>query len=432
MATVRISKLDTELASLRNRFPTTEVDSASAQAIRDSLTQQATTLLSHGSVTSGFKSIGSSIQENLDLDENPIPARMTASVPGLTVTNTSSQKTNLTNLIGTTIEDGLLKAVISSPAPIGIQSALKEAISVSTDQMTTALRQATTADRAGSVQSALKTDQLRSVTTSVSKFLNLFRGASVGINVLSSVLSAFIGKLTGTDSIVEIDSSVVKDTPLRSSAKTYTIEQSAKDFNRDSINSEFKFETVSSLEELLAELKNTKRDITEVVVNWTSTFIDQVLSARDIQLDLGTPIPYHFIIRRDGTIQRGRPVSIPSTAEAVTKGHVQFSISLAFVAGYNATSGTPNKDFFLSEKSINPTQMKTFRDFCRMFYTAYPGGQVLGYNDLIGDPRLGPGFTVEEYVANNFRKKTLIDNLENSNSLSPIEIIEKSKGTRIA
>ena len=47
MATVRISKLDTELASLRNRFPTTEVDSASAQAIRDSLTQQATTLLSH-------------------------------------------------------------------------------------------------------------------------------------------------------------------------------------------------------------------------------------------------------------------------------------------------------------------------------------------------------------------------------------------------
>ena len=84
---------------------------------------------------------------------------MTASVPGLTVTNTSSQKTNLTNLIGTTIEDGLLKAVISSPAPIGIQSALKEAISVSTDQMTAALRQATNADRAGSVQSALKTEQ---------------------------------------------------------------------------------------------------------------------------------------------------------------------------------------------------------------------------------------------------------------------------------
>ena len=101
-------------------------------------------------------------------------------------------------------------------------------------------------------------------------------------------------------------------------------------------------------------------------------------------------------------------MSIPSTAEAVTKGHVQFSISLAFVAGYNATSGTPNKDFFLSEKSINPTQMKTFRDFCRMFYTAYPGGQVLGYNDLIGDPRLGPGFTVEEYVAAGGTDATLL------------------------
>ena len=101
------------------------------------------------------------------------------------------------------------------------------------------------------------------------------------------------------------------------------------------------------------------------------------------------------------------------------------------MAGYNTPSGTPNKEFFLSEKSINPTQMKTFRDFCSTFYTAYAGGQILGFNDLIGDPQRGPGFTVEEYVANNFNKKTLIDNLENSNSLSPTQLIDKSKGIAV-
>ena len=159
--------------------------------------------------------------------------------------------------------------------------------------------------------------------------------------------------------------------------------------------------------------------------------MDQILSARDIQLDLGRPIPYHFIIRRDGTLQRGRPITLRSTAEAVTAGHVQYSISLAFVAGYDALSGTPNKDFFLSRKSINEKQMKTFREFCAQFYTAYPGGQVLGYNDLIGDSRLGPGFSVDEYVKDNFEKTILIDTLMNSSSLSPLQIIEKSKGTTI-
>ena len=75
--------------------------------------------------------------------------------------------------------------------------------------------------------------------------------------------------------------------------------------------------------------------------------------------------------------------------------------------------------------------MKTFREFCAQFYTAYPGGQVLGYNDLIGDSRLGPGFSVDEYVKDNFEKTILIDTLMNSSSLSPLQIIEKSKGTTI-
>ena len=427
--TLKRSKLETELSSLTKRFPRTTVDNTVAKSIEEKLTKSASALLNHGTVQAGFKAIGSSIEENTLLTRNPIPVRMTSSVPGLTVTNTSSQKTNLTNLIGTNIEDGLLKAVVSSGAPSGIQNALKESISATTDQMATALRQSTTADRAGSVQLALQTDQLRSVNSSISQFTNLLRGASVGISTLIGVLSAFVGKLSGSDGSPSISETIVEDTTLTSTTRTYTIEQNASEFNEDSVSDSYRFETVSSIEELLTELKNPKRDVTEVVVNWTSTFMDQILSARDIQLDLGKPIPYHFIIRRDGTLQRGRPITLRSTAEAVTKGHVQYSISLAFVAGYDALSGTPNKDFFLSRKSINEKQMKTFREFCAQFYTAYPGGQVLGYNDLIGDSRLGPGFSVDEYVKDNFEKTILIDTLENSSSLSPLQIIEKSKGT---
>lgn len=429
--TVNRSKLETELESLARRFPTTEVDSTVTDAIKDTLTKNATTLLNHGTVQAGFQAIASSIEENTTLSKNPIPVRMTASVPGVTVTNTSSQKASLSTLIGSNIQDGLLKAVISSGAPSGIQNALKESISATTEQMATALRQSTTADRAGTVQSVVSTDQLRSVNLSISQFTNLFRGASVGVSTLSGVLSAFIGKLTGTDGLPSISKSVVEDTELISTTRTYTIEQSAKEFNKESVSNAYKFETISSTEELLAELKNVKREVTEIVVNWTSTFLDQILSARDIQLDLGRPIPYHFIIRRDGTLQRGRPASIMSTAEAVTKNHTQYSISLAFVAGYNAMAGTPNKDFFLSDKSINEDQMKTFRDFCAQFYIAYPGGQVLGYNDLIGKPEQGPGFSVPEYVDSNFNKSILIDTLMNSSSLSTTEIIVKSKGATI-
>jgi len=426
---VNRSKLETELKSLADRFSRGEVDSTVTKSIEEQLTKSASALLSHGNVQAGFQALSSAIEENVLITKNPIPVRMTSSVPNLTVTNTSSQKTNLTNLIGTNIEDGLLKAVISSGAPSGIQNALKESISATTDQMAEALRQSTTADRAGTVQLALKTDQLRSVNSSISQFTNLFRGASVGIGTLSGVLSAFIGKLSGADGNPSISETIVEDTTLTSTTRTYTVEQSAGEFNEESTSESYEFETVSSIEELLTELKNPKRDITEVVVNWTSTFIDQILSARDIQIDLGKPIPYHFIIRRDGTLQRGRPITLRSTAEAVTKGHVQYSISLAFVAGYDALAGTPNKDFFLSRKSINEKQMKTFREFCAQFYTAYPGGQVLGYNDLIGDSRLGPGFSVEEYVKDNFEKTILIDTLMNSSSLSPLQIIEKSKGT---
>ena len=122
--TLKRSKLETELSSLTKRFPRTTVDSTVAKSIEEKLTKSASALLNHGTVQAGFKAIGSSIEENTLLTRNPIPVRMTSSVPGLTVTNTSSQKTNLTNLIGTNIEDGLLKAVISSGAPSGIQNAL--------------------------------------------------------------------------------------------------------------------------------------------------------------------------------------------------------------------------------------------------------------------------------------------------------------------
>ena len=72
------------------------------------------------------------------------------------------------------------------------------------------------------------------------------------------------------------------------------------------------FTFVSSVEELNAEIQMISREISEVVIHATETTTDKDIGAieiNNIQSKLGHDgIGYHYVIRRDGRLQRGRPV----------------------------------------------------------------------------------------------------------------------------
>lgn len=184
----------------------------------------------------------------------------------------------------------------------------------------------------------------------------------------------------------------------------YVIGSYEQDWNQGAGNPTFPY--ISSLEELQAELRNVDREVTEVVVHWTETHTDKNIGSEEINkyhVDLGlNGIGYHYVIRRDGSLQRGRPVNIQGQ-HAPTNNHDQRSIGLVFVGGINVPSGTPNPENFLSAQSLTRSQINTFDHFCRAFYAVFPGGQIVGHSEIDAD-EVDPGFEVINYVENVFEK----------------------------
>tara|TARA_R110000822_G_scaffold66857_7_gene163186 strand:+ start:7965 stop:9623 length:1659 start_codon:yes stop_codon:yes gene_type:complete len=196
----------------------------------------------------------------------------------------------------------------------------------------------------------------------------------------------------------------------------------------------YAFTMVSSIEELEAELRGATREITEVVIHWTANFINQVnIGAEDIhrihQQRGFNGCGYHYIIKRDGTIQRGRPLNIIG-AHAKDFGHNNYSIGISHVAGYNCVSSTPSSEWnrYISAESITAEQFKAQKDFLGAFYSVYPGGQVLGHYqcttsgkvDPIGDR---PTWNVDDYIYTQFGKKNVYQYNNNYSPLSRTQLI---------
>jgi len=194
-------------------------------------------------------------------------------------------------------------------------------------------------------------------------------------------------------------------------------------------SSQFSF--VSSREELAAEFASTGRSITEVVAHWTGTYNNQDIGAEEVhewhKKRGWSGIGYHYIIRRDGRLQRGRPLN-KTGAHAGANGHNKYSIGVSFTAGYNCPSGTKNANKFISADSITPAQMKTFEMFLGAFYDEWPGGQVFGHVDTDNKGKVDPGFDVQEYARAKFGKVNVIAD-GSKGPLSPQQLASATPGT---
>lgn len=188
----------------------------------------------------------------------------------------------------------------------------------------------------------------------------------------------------------------------------------------------YEFTEVSSVEELVTEFRSMTRPITEFVAHWTANYINQghigarethevAINRSDFSFD---GCSYHYIIKRDGTIERGRPVNIQG---AHARGHNKYSIGISFVAGYNCPSGTPNPNRYVSAESITPAQMESFDKWLLAFYSVWPGGQAFGHNDTDPNRKVDPGFDVPEYVASKFGKRNVIAAIQGP--LSPEQLV---------
>ena len=186
------------------------------------------------------------------------------------------------------------------------------------------------------------------------------------------------------------------------------------------------FSYVDSLYEMICDLRASSRPITTTIVHWTSNYIDDnhvdatTIKSEHMQKGLDT-IGYHYIIRRDGSIQRGR--NINKTGAHAGSTHNIYSIGIAFIAGYNCPNGTRNPEAYKSSGSINQAQWKALNMYLDAFYQIWPGGEVWGHNNT-NITTVDPGIDVPTYVFNKFGKKNISQ--QPSRTYTQIELTKKT------
>ena len=188
---------------------------------------------------------------------------------------------------------------------------------------------------------------------------------------------------------------------------------------------------VSSIEELEYEMGSTDRDISEMIVHWSDTFQNANLNGNQLATVTGAGSnSYHYIIKRDGTIERGVPISSVGNH---TNGHNSYSIGICMVGGlltpsHNSSSTSRQSDLYdIGGQSLTRSQYNSLYQLFRVFFTQYPGGQALGHSEV--DPSENdPGFEVRDYVYNLFNKQSLYKDPQNESEKSPDEVLEAIDG----
>lgn len=121
-------------------------------------------------------------------------------------------------------------------------------------------------------------------------------------------------------------------------------------------------------------------------------------------LDIG----YHFVIRRDGTIEQGRPRDVQG---AGARGYNHNSIHICLVGGVrrgrhkgNNSVGFVVKD--VPENNFTPEQFASLRKLIFEELVPYaPKAVVLGHRDLPGVKKACPCFDVREWIRSLRAKK---------------------------
>ena len=429
-------------------------------------------------ILGGFQSLSANISEGDTATDDTVVSLLVDDVPKITVKKTleTTDQGDLLSLTGVTSTGGQLNATVVTGNPKGIEAALTQVIGANKSLTKDALQQvsAVPAEVSVAIEEDIPNDVMAKSEKIARKTMidlkNPFKSINPETNLqdpfgslgldFGNILGAVLGKKLNVPQVSNFgdqipslpenfqlpegevppppvfdikgatnigdnlreqaplpDNVIDNDPPIKlgSNAAEFTFPLAA----------DYVFEEINGREELEAELRRAKRDITTLVVRWTLTYTDQAMDAYDLHAEhtasliklygaseflkdrQSAGLQYHYVIRRDGVIQRGRPLELKVKGETGGDENViDHSVQIAFVGGYTSVSGTPNAR--LGAESYTPSQWEAYDSFLDAWYAAYPGGQVLGQSDIVPESS-GPGFDVSLYVSGKYKKTNVTE-----------------------
>lgn len=135
------------------------------------------------------------------------------------------------------------------------------------------------------------------------------------------------------------------------------------------------------------------KDVTQIIIHCSATPKSMnigVAEIREWHLDRGwNDVGYHFIIRRDGTLEEGRDLSTPG---AHARGHNSHSWGICLVGGIDAEGN--------AEFNYTNEQMKTLGETLDLLNQLSPEAEVVGHRDLPNVHKACPCFDVRAWLEN--------------------------------
>jgi len=133
------------------------------------------------------------------------------------------------------------------------------------------------------------------------------------------------------------------------------------------------------------------RTIKHIVIHATATPPDLDIGVKEIRRwhkEKGwSDIGYHYVIRRDGTLEYGRPLE---KIGAHVKGYNKHSIGIALAGGVSKY-GKP-------EMNYTNEQIQTMFELLGSLKSDFPEAEILGHRDFPGVKKACPSFDVREFL----------------------------------
>lgn len=211
------------------------------------------------------------------------------------------------------------------------------------------------------------------------------------LNQIDTSITEQLGKLSGAVTTAD------DQTPPNNSP---TVDVSARTVSND-VQS-----IVNSKEELIKYFQACTRDISTMMILFAETTLDYSgLTAQDAALtykkDYGF-VPYHFWIRKDGTIETLKSINEELRSSIIEEGSnsAKYGVGVLLNAGYDEYQSNGNNPPLskLTSKSITRSQMDSLHKLVSAFYAYLPVADVYSYQDLVSK-EYNPGFSMDEIIS---------------------------------
>ena len=392
--------LNSTLRTLKNKVNLPELANKAAQSVSNFFSLFQSDGKEVGDIVQGFEVIADEGLGTKKETLSPIVGRLSENA-GISLKSASSRKSDISTITGQSVVDGFLYSSVSNVNAIGINNTLS-ALSSNASGISKIV---------SSIAGGNVTDIILDNTSAegiakefVKEFSNISDASGDLVSIIQSELNTdVVSSLTGDTNIKSILQNKL-GTKFKSSelSENNIIVNSTGTFSGASTPNDYQFTFVNTVEELMLEFRNSTRDFSQIIVEFTGEYVDDNFDAKDFQTLYSNKngfdgIPYHYIVRKDGKIQRGRPLDIETVYSG---GNITYSKSVvvAIPGGYEVPEGTDR-----AKTSVNSSTTSSwywFNTLLDVAYTMFPGIQVYASTELSNT-----GWSADAYIESLFGKR---------------------------